>query len=241
MVTRSRSELPAWLRPLGQRLSPAVRLLVIVETVAAFAYFLITPLRPIVEQHLALGPGVLRGELWQPLTSLFVHIDPVSLIFNLVGLWFVGASLEQQVGSRRFWILFLVPAVFGHLAEAAAMVLFRQPVVSAGCGLAIVAFFVAFALLFPGAQARVVGALVMDARRLSALLIGFSLVMTIAYQQWPALAGTVVAIVVSALVVGRRAPGGVSGLVASFRPSKPRRRYQVLEGGKRDRKPPYVN
>ena len=70
-----------------------------------------------IETHLALGPAALLGrpvpELWQLVTSLFVHLEPWSFFFNMLGLWFVGATIERQLGrtplpaavpgARRCW------------------------------------------------------------------------------------------------------------------------------------------
>lgn len=53
-----------------------------------------------------------HGRLWQPLTYTFLNPDPISLLFALLGLWLLGASLEQAWGTRRFvWFYFLTGAV----------------------------------------------------------------------------------------------------------------------------------
>ena len=62
-------------------------------------------------------------ELWQVVTSLFVHLDLWSFFFNLLGLWFVGATIERQLGRTRFLMLFLVPAVLGNLVMAGMMLI----------------------------------------------------------------------------------------------------------------------
>ncbi len=59
-----------------------------------------------------------HGKVWQPLTYTFLNPDPISLLFALLGLWLLGASLEQAWGTRRFvWFYFLTGAL-GALATA---------------------------------------------------------------------------------------------------------------------------
>src|SRR2546423_15165526 len=47
------------------------------------------------------------GYLWQPLTYTFLDLDPVGLLFALLGLWLLGASLVRRRGTRRFVTFFL--------------------------------------------------------------------------------------------------------------------------------------
>jgi membrane associated rhomboid family serine protease len=60
----------------------------------------------------------LHGKLWQVLTYTFLNPDPISLLFALLGLWLLGAALEQMWGTRRFlWFYFLTGAL-GAIATA---------------------------------------------------------------------------------------------------------------------------
>jgi len=52
-----------------------------------------------------------HGRVWTPLTYTFLNPDPFSLLFALLGLWLLGAALEQSWGTRRFvWFYFLTGA-----------------------------------------------------------------------------------------------------------------------------------
>src|SRR4051812_3673832 len=97
---------PAWMRPITERLTPAVKALVIVQTVMVCFYAVVREGRPFFVNHLALGPGMLHGEAWQPVTALFVHLDGLGYFFDMIGLWFVGAFIERQHGTRRFLQIF---------------------------------------------------------------------------------------------------------------------------------------
>jgi membrane associated rhomboid family serine protease len=53
--------------------------------------------------HFALSyGGIAKGYLWQPLTTVLIDLDPVSLLFNVLGLWMFGSELEQRWGRSVF-------------------------------------------------------------------------------------------------------------------------------------------
>lgn len=54
-----------------------------------------------------------HGFVWQPLTYAFLHGSFWHLFLNLFSLVFLGYAVENLLGSRRFWWIFLVSAVAG--------------------------------------------------------------------------------------------------------------------------------
>jgi membrane associated rhomboid family serine protease len=76
-------------------------------------------------QQWALQPAaVARGAWWQMLTSGFLHIGPLHLIFNMIALWVIGRDLERVLGSVRFLVVYLVSLLGGSLT----VFLFANPV-----------------------------------------------------------------------------------------------------------------
>jgi membrane associated rhomboid family serine protease len=69
---------------------------------------------------LALGvldPAHIRqGWLWQFLTYAFMYVDPWQFAVSLVGVYFLGTAVEEQVGSARFYSLFFVSIVLSGVA-----------------------------------------------------------------------------------------------------------------------------
>ncbi len=232
------------MRPITERLSPVIKLLVIVDTLLFSFYALVPQARGFFNDHLALGLALFHGEFWQPATALFVHVDFVSFAFNIIGLWFVGATIERAVGRQRFLILFLVPAVVANLVMAGlAAAGGGTPDRIAGSGLAVLALFVAFGKIFARTPARVMGGLVLQARTLAAIMVGFALLADLARagQTGPAnLVGDVVAVTLAYVLSGGRG-AGLRELWLAYRSRQRRRRIQVIEGGRRGGRPGYLN
>jgi len=67
--------------------------------------------------------GVADGALWQPVTSMFAHVEIWHIGFNMLALWFLGPQLELLLGRARFLVLYFVSG----LAGSAAVMLFANP------------------------------------------------------------------------------------------------------------------
>ena len=63
------------------------------------------------------------GEWWRVLTAAFLHIGPVHLLMNMLGLLIFGSELERQLGRARYLALYLLSVLGG----AAAIQLFGDP------------------------------------------------------------------------------------------------------------------
>jgi membrane associated rhomboid family serine protease len=227
------------MRPITERLSPTIRNLVIVEAALFGLYIMASPLRAPITEHLALGPLVAAGEYWQPATALFVHLDLWSFIFDLIGLWFVGATIERTLGRRRFLLILFGAGLAANVVMALLVATLQWPGIYAGCGDCVLALFVALGVIYGRAEVRVFGSLVLQARILTAILVGMSILSAVFQRAWPSLAGTLVAI-----GLGYFLAGGKSGPILDFltRWTRPRRSgFEVLEGGRGKRGKKYVN
>ena len=72
----------------------------------------------------ALVPGLVHdGEWWRVLTSGFLHIGPIHLLFNMMALWILGRDMEMALGRGRFLAVYLISLLGG----AAAVMLFSGP------------------------------------------------------------------------------------------------------------------
>lgn len=65
------------------------------------------------------GPLILQGELWRLFTSMFLHIGPQHLAFNLVGLVIFGLEMERIYGRYRYLVIYLIAGLLGNLLSFA--------------------------------------------------------------------------------------------------------------------------
>jgi membrane associated rhomboid family serine protease len=73
----------------------------------------------------ALAPvQVAGGGWWRLVTSGFLHIGLLHLVFNMIALWFIGRDVELVLGRLRFSVLYGVSLLGG----SAAVMLFGNPV-----------------------------------------------------------------------------------------------------------------
>jgi membrane associated rhomboid family serine protease len=224
------------MRPISERLSPTIRNLIIAEAVVFGLYIMAAGLRPAMTAHLALGRLFVAGEFWQPLSSLFVHIDLWSFVFDLIGLWFVGATIERALGRRRFLLMFFGAGLGANVVAGLLMAKLGWLSSYAGCGDSVLAMFVALGVIYGKTQVRVIGTLVLEARLLAGILVGMAVLSALLQQAWPALAGSLVAIGIGYLL------GGGSGKkILAFLTRRARGGLRVLDGGRKKGGKNYVN
>jgi membrane associated rhomboid family serine protease len=64
------------------------------------------------------GDLILDGYLWTPLTYAFLHdvSSPFHLIFNMLLVFFIGRTVQEDLGGERFLGLYLIGALGGALS-----------------------------------------------------------------------------------------------------------------------------
>lgn len=156
--------------------------------------------------------GIVGGEWWRLLSSIFLHAGLIHLALNSYVLWIFGVEIERQIGRLFTLAVFLVTGVFAGATSFAFAPGFIVGVGASGAIFGLVGAFIAYNYLrrhHVMAQARLRGALSM---LLINLVIGFS----IPGIDWRAHIG-----------------GLVAGLVAGFavdpsRPAALRRTFAVV-------------
>jgi membrane associated rhomboid family serine protease len=64
-------------------------------------------------QGVLFAPFVDQGEWWRMLTAGFLHGDPIHLLFNMVGVYFLGQLLEPALGTVRFVAVYFASLLAG--------------------------------------------------------------------------------------------------------------------------------
>lgn len=76
--------------------------------------------RPVGALLLGLGQlnpkDVLHGWVWQFFTYEFVHLDPWHVLFTMVAVFFIGAPVEERIGSRAFTQMYVVSSALAGIA-----------------------------------------------------------------------------------------------------------------------------
>jgi membrane associated rhomboid family serine protease len=132
----------------------AVRQIIIASTAIFVLLLLAVAFAPELARQIfeftVLAPeAIRRGWIWQFVTYGFVHAEPLNFALTMLGIYFIGNAVEDQVGSRRFYGLY-----FSSLAMAgvAGFLLSLTGIVgqgaAAGAGAATNAILMVFYLLY---------------------------------------------------------------------------------------------
>lgn len=97
---------------------------------------------------------VLRGQVWRLFTFAYLHAGLFHILFNMIGLYFLGMYLERHLGARRFFVFYTVGGFLAALAFllvcATGWLSADAPLVGASGG--VLAVVGACAVLFPSIQ-----------------------------------------------------------------------------------------
>jgi membrane associated rhomboid family serine protease len=77
--------------------------------------FLLTQLQPSISLQLMLVPSMVIERPWTLITYMFLHAGTLHLLFNMLGLYFFGPRLEEELGGRDFLLLYFISGIAGAL------------------------------------------------------------------------------------------------------------------------------
>jgi membrane associated rhomboid family serine protease len=134
------------------RLTPAIKALIY----ANVGIFIAQQIFPEITTYGGLLPlAVLRyGWIWQLVTYLFLHADPVHLLLNMLTLWMFGVELERLWGTQAFVRYYFVCGIGAALSTLVvsllpfdfAMLVYNVPTV--GASGAIYGLLLAYGVIF---------------------------------------------------------------------------------------------
>jgi membrane associated rhomboid family serine protease len=155
--------------------------------------------------------GIVGGEWWRLLSSIFLHGGVIHLALNAYVLWIFGTTIERDIGRVSTLAVFLVTGVFAGATSFTFASEFTVAVGASGAIFGLVGAFVAYNYLRRShvmAQARLRSALSM---LLINLVIGFS----IPVIDWRAHLGGLVAGLVAGFAVDPSRPAAIRRVAAA--------------------------
>lgn len=117
--------------------------------------FMLSQLFPELVYLLSMNPSDVlgRNRWWQLGTYMFMHAGFSHLLLNMLGIYFFGTRLEQEIGSNEFMLFYFVCGIgagvfsfFGYLLGG------QTNIVLLGASGALYAVLLAFATYFPHAR-----------------------------------------------------------------------------------------
>lgn len=127
---------------------------------------------------LAMNPVavVAEGAWWQVITYMYAHADLSHILFNMLGLFFFGTAVEEEIGSWEFLTFYHVTGVLAGLASLGIYWLTGQyGVYLLGASGAVFAVTLAFAAFRPHARVLVFFVIPLRARSLVILYAAFEI------------------------------------------------------------------
>ena len=94
---------------------------------------------------------VYQGQVWRLVSYVFVHdrSQPLSLVFNMIGVWFLGSCLERMYGSREILWFYLGSALVSGMIFCGFGLKLNLPFPLYGAGPCVLALLTLFATHFP--------------------------------------------------------------------------------------------
>lgn len=217
----------------GFPMSPWVKRLLI----ANFGIWLALQVLPAsLVEWLAFSVDDLLRRPWTPLTYMFVHVDFMHVLMNMLVLFFFGPPLENKWGGRFFLRYYLVTGLGGALF-AVLLYSLVGPAPMIGASGAIFGLLLAFALNWPDAKIYLYFLFPVPAKWFVAVLGIFTLLSTLGASgggvaHWAHLGGLVTGLVY--LRFGERIGRAARAAFFTDRKKKPRH-VRVEQGGASER------
>jgi membrane associated rhomboid family serine protease len=139
--------------------------------IANVAVFALTYAAPGLMDAMALVPAYSLIRPWTLVTYMFMHASPSHILFNMLGLYFFGPRVEDELGGTRFLLLYFISGLMG----AVLSFVFTPFVAIVGASGAIYGVFLAFAYFWPRERIFIWGILPVEARWLVVGLTALSL------------------------------------------------------------------
>ena len=213
-----------------------------------FAFFVLLYLadafsRGFLSRNLILVPHKALSEPWTIVTTALIHFKISHLLQTMLGLWFFGVPVENQLGRRRTLITMFGAATLGSLVVAIIGPLAWPGQVYAAYDATSMAMLGAFGIVYAQVPLSFFGVMQIRSTTLAAIFILIRVISDLERADYfGAIGGVATAICAAVLTgyIGRLLPL-LRGYREKLRKSKQRKGFVVIDGGKRPNEPRYWN
>jgi membrane associated rhomboid family serine protease len=137
--------------------------------IANVAFYFLAEASPGLMNAMALIPEYVLARPWTLVTYMFMHGGFPHILFNMLGLYFFGPRLEEELGGGRFLLLYFISGLMG------AVLSFLTPHVAIiGASGAVYGIFLGFAYYWPRERIYIWGVIPIEARWLVIVMTALS-------------------------------------------------------------------
>jgi len=162
-----------------QNITPVIKNLLIINVIIYFGAVSLSQMMPDLAMYFPLSQ---KFSPYQIVTHFFMHGSTQHLLYNMLGLFFLGPMVERALGSRDFLKLYIISALGALLAHIGVdYIQYLQTGAVSNIGVvgasgAIYGVVIAFATLFPNSKLMLLfPPIPMKAKFLALAYIGFDL------------------------------------------------------------------
>jgi len=145
--------------------------------------------------------GLVSGKVFQLITYQFIHGSHIHLIFNMIGLYFIGKMVQQLLGGKHVLWIYLLGGMMGGIAQVLFDLAIGEQNLIIGASGSVMALLLAVATLIPRQSIYLLLFFVIPIKmtmwKAAALVIIFDVV-TLIYQLGPGASSAVPKIAVFA-------------------------------------------
>jgi membrane associated rhomboid family serine protease len=221
-------------------ITPAVKALII----ANIAMFLTGWFYGPVVEWLGMRPSaVVGGQLWRPVSYMFLHGGISHILFNMLALWMFGVELERMWGTRFFLKFYFVCGICAALTTLVLSFLpfatfaFLYGTLTIGASGAIFGVLLAYALYYPHRPILVMFVFPVPARYFVMIMGGISLLMSISGPDGVAHTTHLGGLVAGYIYLKKpriNLKAEIQYRVVKWRINRMRKKFDVYSGGRAD-------
>lgn len=199
--------------------------------------------RGFLARHLLLVPAEAPTHPWQIVTTALVHTKISYLLQTMLGLWFFGVPVENQLGRRRTLLTMFGAATLGSLVVAIVGQFFWSEQTYSAYDATSMAMLGAFGVAYAAVPLSFFGVMQIRSTTLAGIFILIRTISDVERHDWFGVIGGITTALCAGLLSGYAGRLGpiLRGYRDKLRKKQQRKGFVVIDGGKRPNEPRFWN